>query len=228
MENKEIKTVNGWLYRQDLEKGFTFANAKFKHDYSMLRRELRKQAALLYFLNVGCGIRYVSKMMYSAKNQAHFCGSVVLALNEKKVQKEHIKVFQKNVKSIKRRLETISRITREDIHLTEYEPFFEAEIYDKDIDELVFEDIPEMAKKWNAEHKDIVEAHLKAIQPEVERHEKFVEQKKAKIKAEKEAEKKAKKEQREYEDEIIKNRKKNRAEYNKLERSFQRYYEGGA
>lgn len=228
IEKKDVKTINQWMECVERENGYTIANAKFKHDYSLLYRRLRKQALILYLMVVDLGITYVSKMMYSAKNQAHYCGAVIKNLEEKKVDKEFIKMFQKNVDQINMRLETINRITKEDIHLTEYEPFFESEEFNKIKDEVDFSEIGNMAREWNKAHKEIVEAHLQAIQPELDRHNKFLEERKAKIKAEKEAEKQAKKEQRDYENEIINNRKKNRQEYERLERSFQRYYEGRA
>ena len=225
---KDIKTTNQWMDCAEIENGFTIVNAKFKHDYSLLYRGLRKQARILYFMVTDLKIKYVAKMMYSAKNQAHYCGAVIKNLEEKKVDKEFIKMFQKNVDQINRRLETISRITKEDIHLTEYEPFFESEEFNKVKDDVDFGEIGNMAREWNKAHEDIVQEHLKKIQPELDRHNKFLEEKRAKIKAEKEAEKQAEKEQRDYENEIINNRKKNRKEYERVERSFERYYSGMA
>lgn len=225
---KDVKTINQWMDCVERENGFTIVNAKFKHDYSLLYTRLRKQACILYFMVVDLGIKYVAKMMYSAKNQAHFCGAVIKNLEDKKVDKEFIKMFQKNVNQINRRLETISRITKEDIHLTEYEPFFESEEFNKVKDDIDFGEMGNMAREWNKAHEDIVQEHLKKVQPEIDRHNKFLEEKRAKIKAEKEAEKQAKKEQRDYENEIINNRKKNRKKYERLERSFERYYSGRA
>jgi hypothetical protein len=225
---KDVKTTNQWMDCPEIEKGFTIANAKFKYEYSFFYRELRKLALMLYFMLTDLDIQYVRQMMMSAKKQAHYCGAIVIALDQKKLDNEFIKMFQKNADAIHRRLDTINRITKEDIHLTEYEPFFESEEFAQINDEVDFREVGNMAREWNKTHREIVEAHIQAIKPELDRHNKFLEEKKAKIKAEKEARKQAKKEQAEYEKEIIRNREKNRKEYKRLEREFERYYNGMA
>lgn len=223
-----VASVSEWARRNNLPDGHSIYNTRFKAEYRILRRELKKQASFLYVLNVQAGIHYVGKMMYSAKKQAKFCESILIQLDTKEVLKEHTKAFELDVKMIKGRLETIRRITKEDIHLTEFEPFFNEVGYGLDYNEIDYHDIPQMAADWNEKHRGEVEEHMKRIQPELDRYEAFKKRKVEQYKAEKEAEKKAKKEQREYENEIIRNRKKNRAEYKKLERSFERYYEGRA
>lgn len=224
---KPVKTVNEWLTRTDIEKWFTIANAKFRHDYRRLRVELRKQSAYLYFIGVQMGNHSVTKMMYSTSKQAKFCSSVIYELGQKKVDEENYNVFFKDVKNIENRLKTIERITKENIHLTEYEPFFEAEIYGLDDINLDFEQIPAMAKEWNENHKDEVQKHMEAVAPEIKRHDDFLKKKQDEIKAEKEAKKKAKKEEDDYIREMKKNREKHKKEYNRIERSFEKYYNGG-
>ena len=222
--DKTVKTVNEWLKRNDLEDGYTIANAHYRREYNRFSKELRKAALYLYVLGVEMKIYYCTKMMYSAKRQSRFCNAVAAELRHKKVDKEHYKAFDRDVKSIERRLETINRIIKEDIHLTEYEPFFEAEVVDYDFTD--FKDIPKIAKDWNERHKDLVEKHLNEIKPELERHEKYIQQVAEKRKAEKEYIKQKKKAEDEYVKEIKNNAARNKAEYKKLERSFQRYYEG--
>lgn len=223
--DNEVRTVNEWIDRHDLEMGYTILNAKFQHDYRRLRRALRKQTKFLFILGIKMGNHRVTKMLASAKKQSQFCAAVLMALNDKKVEGEHFKVFTKDVESIEKRLKQIERITKEDVHLSEWEPFFLSDEYDEDMD---YDEFYEVAKAWNESHKEIVKEHMKEIQPEIDRHNEFLRRKAEKIRAEKEAEKKAKKEQKAYEDEIINNRRKNRQEYRKIERSFERYYEGRA
>ena len=224
---KKARTVNEWL---DMEKvdGYTIANAKFLREYNYLYRQLRKQALILYCIGVEMQNYYLSKLMYSAKNQARFCSAVCVQMKTKKVESEYATMFEKNVSSTKRRLETIERITKEDIHLTEYEPFFEAVIYDcddpKDID---YREIAEMAKKWNEEHADLVRQHLDAIQPEVERHNSHIQRIKEERKKEKEQKKQAKKAEDEYVKEIKRNAQKDKTRQRRIERSFEKYYKGG-
>ena len=221
---KAIKTVNEWLNRDDLPEGYTLANAIFRREFNRLRKALAQQTKFLYILGVDMEARYVAKMMWSAKRQAQFCKAVAAELNKKRVEQEHIAIFQKTVNRIERRLETIERITREDIHLTKYEPFFMAEIYGKDMKEIDFEDLKEMTDAWNEAHKDVVQKHMDDIQPELERYEAFKARKRNSIKAEKDAKQQKKKDETAYIKELRENAKKHKAEQRRLDKSFEVYY----
>lgn len=221
---KNIKSVNEWLDREDLPSGYTMANAKFRHDFNRLAHKLKVQNAYLYFIGVVMEVRYVTKMMWSAKKQSRFCETVAANLKEKRVETEHIKVFDDTVKTIEKRLETIERITREDIHLSKYEPFFKAEIYDKDLQDIDFEELKPMADKWCEEHQKEVDAHLKAIQPEIDRYEKFKTRKHEAREAEKKEKREKKKAETAYLREIRENRKKNRKAQERMDRSFSYLY----
>lgn len=226
-KEKSVKTVNEWLDRDDLEQGYTIANAKFLREYSYCSKELGRYALLLYLLLSELNIKYVRAMMHSAKIQAEFCRAVCAKLREKKVDPIHAKVFEKDIKSVKSRLETIERITKEDVHLTEFEPFAIAVMYDNMNDtDFDYEEISEMAKEWNDRHKDIVAEHMEKIKPELERHEQYMQRVRDDIKAEKEERKARKKAEDAYVKELRENAKKNKSDYKKQERSFQRYYEG--
>lgn len=221
---KAIKTVNEWLNRDDLPEGYTLANAIFRREFNRLRKALAQQTKFLYILGVDMEARYVAKMMWSAKRQAQFCKAVAAELNKKRVEQEHIAIFQKTVNRIERRLKTIERITREDIHLTKYEPFFMAEIYGKDMKEIDFEDLKEMADAWNEAYKDVVQKHMDDIQPELERYEAFKDRKRKSIKAEKDAKRQKKKDETAYIKELRENAKKHKAEQRRLDKSFEVYY----
>ena len=219
-----VKTVNEWMDREDLPEGYTMLNAKYRRDFKRIAKALRVQNAFLYFLGVVMDTRYVTKMMWSAKKQSIFCDAVASELNHKRVEPEHAKVFDKNVKQLEKRLVTIDRITKEDIRLTKYHPFFVAEIYDKDLSDIDFESLKPMADKWNEEHPEEVEKHMAEIQPELDRYEKFKERKRNAIKAEKEARKAKKKAENAYVNELKKNRQKHIAEQKRIDRSFETYY----
>lgn len=221
---KAIKTVNEWLGREDLPEGYTLANAIFRREFNRLRKALAQQTKFLYILGVDMEARYVAKMMWSAKRQAQFCKAVAAELNKKRVEQEHIAIFQKTVNRIERRLETIERITREDIHITKYEPFFKAEVYDKDISDIDFDELKDKADAWISSHKDEVEKHMKEIEPELERYEAFKDRKRNSIKAEKEAKRQKKKDENAYVKELRENAKKHRAEQKRLDKSFEVYY----
>lgn len=226
-KDKSVRTVNEWLDREDLDDGCTSANIYFKREYWRIRKELRRWAACLYVLSIEMENFSCTKMMYSAKRQAEFCLAVVIGLETRKIEKVHQKVFTKNIKSLNDRLKTIERITKENIHLTEYEPFFMAEVYDKE-EYIDFDALPAMAEKWNAEHEDAVKAHMEAIQPELDRHNNFIQKKNRDRLAYKQEKKDKKKAENEYVKELKKNAEKNRTEYKKLERSFEKYYDGRA
>lgn len=220
---KAVKSVNEWLNRDDLPEGYTIANAMFKREFNRLNKALAQQSKLLYILGVDMEARYVTKMMWSAKRQSDFCKAVAATLNEKRVEKEHVKVFQKSVDRIKQRLETIERITREDIHLTKYEPFFKAEVYDN-ISDIDFEELKERADAWISSHKDEVEKHMKEIEPELERYAAFKDRKRNAIKAEKEAKRQKKKDETAYVRELRENAKRHKAKQKRIDKSFEVYY----
>lgn len=223
-KDKNVKTINEWLDRDDLPEGYTIMNAKFRRDFNRLAKALSCQAKYLYILGVDMEARYVTKMMWSAKRQSSFCRSVAASLREKRVEREHIAIFQKTVNRIERRLETIERITREDIHLTKYEPFFMAEIYGKELKDIDFDDLKETADAWISSHKDEVEKHMKEIEPELERYEAFKARKRNSIKAEKDAKRQKKKDETAYIKELRENAKKHKAEQKRLDKSFEVYY----
>lgn len=224
IKNLEVRTVNQWMYRKDLAKGYTIANAKYTHDFRRLRKLLRKNALLLYTLAVELEDRKCSKMMHSAKKQADFCGAVVAELGVKKVEPEHVKLFKKDIAMIENRLERIDLITKENIHLSEFEPFFE-HLGDA-IDDMDYKELADKARAWNEEHKDIVAKHMEEIKPELDRHAEWIKRKQEARKAEKEAEKQRKKEENAYIKEMRDNHKKHRQEYKRIERTFERYYDG--
>lgn len=224
--DKECKRVNEWVSRQDLDDGYTIANAKYLREYSYIREELKHYSAILYVLGVELENHYLTKMMYSAKRQAEFCGAVCAELKHKKVDRIHWKLFERDIKSLYRRLETIERITKEDLHLTEYEPFFNTfdDFYGFDGE---YKELAKMAKEWNEEHKDEVLRHMEEVRPEIERHNAYI-QRNVEARKKERLEMRARRKAENDEVRAIKqNAEKHRREYKKIERSFQRYYNGG-
>lgn len=220
-----VRSVNEWAQRQDLEEGYTIANAKYLRDYSCFASEFRRYALLLYVLSVEMNEYYSRRMMRSAKKQAAYCGAVCMALLEKKVEKQHYKLFERDIDSLERRLEYIEIITKENIHLSEYEPFFNTfgDLFDFCGDEG---ELAEMARSWNAEHTEEVKKHMEEIRPELERHNEFIKRKKEEKKQKTIAMRKRIRDENDYVKEIKRNKKKNDSETRKIERSFERYYDG--
>lgn len=221
--NIECKSVNEWLNRQDLDDGYTIANAKYLREYSYISNELKHYSAILYVLGVKLENHYLTKMMHSAKRQSEFCRAVCAELKHKKVERIHWKLFERDIKSLYRRLETIERITKEDLHLTEYEPFFNTfdDFYGFDGE---YEELAQMAKKWNEEHKDEVLAHLENVKPEIERHNAYI-QRNVEARKKERLEMRAKRKAENDEVKAIKqNAEKDKKRMKKIERSFEKYY----
>lgn len=219
---EEIKSVNEWLDRKDLQDGYTIANAKLKRDYNRLQAELRKRAGALYCVGVKMDNHYATKMMRSAKKQADFCAAVSACMSTRKVDMSHVSVFEKDVKQLEKRLEQIDRITKEVIHLTKYEPFFEIE--GNNLLDMDFSEVADKADEWNEQHKDIVEEHMEKVRPEIERHEKYINKVHADAKKNREDYKNKKKAEDAYVKELKENREKNRREYERIEKTFEPHY----
>lgn len=247
MNKKEIHTTNQWLNDEKKKPGATRLNLEFLRELNDLCTEFGKQAMMLYFLNVELKIRYVWRMQKSIVEQRGFIMALIENMKEWQVEKCHEKVFRTDIAKMKARLVQVNRIIREDVHLTEYEPFFDHVSWESlNIDELPtpeemkrkeetgeksartnpYEQLKKQAFEWNEKNKDIVEEHMRKVAPEIERHTKHRQKVAEQLKAEKAAIKAAKKAEDAEVKEIKKNAQKHRSEYKKLERSFERYYNG--
>lgn len=247
--NKEIVVTNQWLNDEKRKPGATRLNLEFIREFNDLCVEYGKQAMMLYFLNVELGIHYVWRMQKSVVDQRGFIMALIENLKEYQVEKCHEKAFRKDIAKMKARLVQVNRIIREDVHLTEYEPFFDHVSWENlNIDALPtaeemkrkiesgettertspYEQLKAQAFEWNEKNRDKVEEHMRKVAPEIERHTKHRQKIAEQAKAEKAAIKAAKKAEDAEVKEMKKNAQKHRSEYKKLERSFERYYKGGA
>lgn len=218
----ECVDVNEWLDRANLERGYTIANAKYKSDCSKLDKLYGIEASKLYAITVILRITQNAKLFRSVVNQRKFIYSVKRELDNKKVQPIHYKVFDEFIRGCFERIRYVQKITNENIRLSEFGPFFD--IYNDWTEDP--DTIAEKAKKWNAEHGEIVRDYMEQIKDERAAIFAAKQRRHEQSKAERNAEKQKKKEEDAYIKEMINNKKKNDAEYKKMERSFQKYYNG--
>ena len=233
MNKSDICSTNQWTRMPDRKEGATRTNLNYLRKFREASSELAKYGIMLHFLVTELNVTYARRMMISVKKQRYFIWVVTKNLEKYRIEKKYEKLFDDDLKSFEKRIEQIKRITKEVVHLTEYEPFFNTVGWDELIidrsptweeieasEASVLHDLGVRAKEWNAEHADEVTAHMDAVRPEIERHEKHVRKVIEDAKAEKMAEKMAKKAERDELREIERNRK----EYRRVEKSFERFY----
>lgn len=248
MTKSEIFNTKQWTYDPNRKPGATRLNLEFLRELIDLCDEFGKQAMMLYFLNVELGIHYVWRMQKSVVDQRGYIMALIENLKKYQVEKCHEKAFRRDIGKLKARLVQVNRIVREDVHLTEFEPFFDHVSWESlNIDELPttedmkllkeqgitnertnpYEQLMAQAVEWNEQNKDKVEEHMRKVAPEIERHTKYKQRVKEQLKAEKAAIKAARKAEDAEIKEMKKNAQAHRSRYKKLERSFERYYKRG-
>lgn len=248
MTKSEIFNTNQWVHDPNRKPGATRLNLEFLRELIDLGDKFGKQAMMLYFLNVELGIHYVWRIQKSVVDQRGYIMVLIENLKKYQVEKCHEKAFRRDIGKLKARLVQVNRIVREDVHLTEFEPFFDHVSWESlNIDELPttedmkllkeqgitnertnpYEQLMAQAFEWNEQNKDKVEEHMRKVAPEIERHTKYKQRVKEQLKAEKAAIKAARKAEDAEIKEMKKNAQAHRSRYKKLERSFERYYKRG-
>ena len=242
MKKEDIKRVNDWINWNQRKPGATKLNVKYLREYNDITSEFARARIKLYFLLCDLGIKYVQTMFISTRKQLDFIYAVRGSLREYQLTPYFEPLFEKDVKSLRRRIEHINRIVDEDIHLTEYEPFFNevgidvtwmdkipnrVEVKARGKENLLSE-IGQAARKWNEEHPDIVKAHMEKVKPEIEQYEEY----KQRTKAAEDAKKKKQREERKALTAEVKEIKRYAKAYKNrqrmIDRSFEVYYGGKA
>lgn len=206
-------TINDWLHdkkRVPLN-GISVKNAMYAADLIKASKELGRTAVVSYFLAArvfedhGYIANNCRSMMYSAVRQRALCYLAQRELEKYTVDPKYDKAFERDIKSIFRRSDHIYLIIRENLRLTRYWPYFEPVGFERLLDfEQKYVDGPESVldgilpdmERWMNEHEAEIDAYMVKIQPEIERKQAFLANKKAAAKAEKEATKAAKKAER--------------------------------
>lgn len=195
-------TITDWLHdkkRVPLN-GLSVKNAMYAADLIKASKELGRTAVVSYFLAArvfddhGYTANNCRTMMYSAVRQRTLCYSVQRDLEKYTVDPKYDKAFERDIKSIFRRSNHIYLIIQENLRLTRHWPYFEAVGFERLLDfEQKYIDGPESVldvilpdmERWMNEHEAEIDAYMVKIQPEIERKQAFLANKKAAAKAKK-------------------------------------------
>ena len=225
------KNAKEWLNDKKLPKGMSEHNVVYLREYKDLLDEYKKYTVMLYFMLSVMKIEYARRMFYSCKRSKEYIIAMVLNMKEKRITNKYVKHFENDVMRARDRLETIDKIIKEDLFLTEYYPYFMEKGFDilKDFEndgsgkeqlQVIVDDF----EHWKIDNKEKLDAHIVEMQKKNDIYLEYKKKIDAQKKAEKEAIKLAKKAANDEVKEIRENNKKHKSEYRKLERSFERYY----
>lgn len=245
MSQKAIKihSVNQWLTYNQKREGARPVNVELLREYKEIKEGLKRLSVVLAFLVLKMKIPYVHYMWNSVVKQRHFVHLVIQDLKKYQVEPVYEAMFHRDVTLLHNRIEHIDRIVKEDIKLTEYQPFFEYafdwSVFDEvhvptSIEEVKENDdkgwytsidyLCDLANEWNEKHPEVVAKHMESIREELE----TIDAAKAIRKEKDNAEKQALKEKRKAENAEIRQRKKyeekRRSRKRRIDRSFERYF----
>jgi hypothetical protein len=205
-----LRRINDWPKDKDRIplKGISLKNALYESDLAKVGKSLARTAVINYFLFKRLGIKDCITMAQSARKQKDFCGVVCRDLEKYSVDPKWDKSFERDIKSIERRCEYIYTITKENLKMTQYWPFFEAVGLKRLLDfesgtmandgETLLDNLLPEIDEWMSLHKSEVDEYMESIKPEIERKERFLARKDAAIRkemADEKAKKKAEKEE---------------------------------
>ena len=228
------KYLTDWFNDKKVPKGkMSKYNLIYLREYKDILAEYKKYSAMLFFILVVMKIDMVRQMFNSCNNTKKYIYKVICELKEKMVTNDYVPHFNVNIERLRKRLETMDRIIKEDLYLTEWYPYFMEKGFDvlsdfenngNTVEQL--QPILDDFEQWKIDNKDKLDAHIVEMQKKKDIYLAHKEKVKKQEKAEKEARKLAKKAANDEVKEIRKNNEKYRKEYMRLERSFNRYYAG--
>lgn len=225
--------VQQWLDDNRRIKGCTKRNVHWLREYNELGKDFAQTNAMLFFMVNNMGLKQLHSMLISAGKQRRFINAVRLELKEYKVTQEHDACFQNTLKSMRRRLQTIDLLIKENLYLTEWFPYFEEYGWEnlKDFEnngehceqlEYLLSDFD----RWKKENSEKLQEHIEKMCKRKLVHEQHLQN----IKDIKKQESKERREAKKIEDaevkEIQKNNRKHIVRDKKMRRSFEKYYTG--
>lgn len=229
--------IRYWLNDPSRPKDLYKANIVYLREAKELSYMIGRNKILLWFLIVKLNMGGEFQTLFSScKKQKELLIAVKGQLKERGVTSKYIKVFKRDFASIRRRSDYVYKIIVENLRMTEYYPYFESVGFEilkdfsyqhtrengQELENKFYEDII----KWNAEHQKEIADYMESIKEakeNLERHRAKIQEDKKREKAEAKA---AKAEILAFEKESAKIRKKQKSEYKKIEKSFERYYSG--
>ena len=227
------KRVNDWLNEKNRPKELTRKNLEYVRELNQIEREFSRLIVIAYLLITEFNMNGLRQIFLSAQRQKKFVQAVKLSLKEYGVETEWHKVFDRDIESLRKRLDHAFKIIVENIRLTESYPYFKNVGFDKLIDfsidyikakdnddTVIVNQLKEEIEEYNASHQQEIVKHMESVKDEIE----VLERHRAKIEADKKAEKRARKLAKKEADaevrEIKKNNEKHRKEQRKIDRSF--------
>ena len=228
------KYLAEWIDDKKVPKGkMSKYNLIYLREYKDILAEYKKYSTMLFFMLTVMKIDMVRQMFNSINKTKKYIFKIICELKEKMVTNDYVAHFNSNIERLRNRLETIDRIIKEDLFLTEYYPYFVEKGFDifKDFENNgntveQLQPILDDFEQWKIDNKDKLDAHIVEMQKKKDIYLAHKEKVKKLEKAEKEARKLAQKAANDEVKEIRKNNEKYRKEYMRLERSFNRYYAG--
>lgn len=233
---KKIKgaaNLNEWLSDNSRTKGCTSLNVHYLRAFKQVDKELGRTAVVNYFLLTKLGVEDVRTMLRSSMKQRKFLRAVIIDIKQYRIEADMQKMFDKELRSLQRRVDHVFRIVIENLKLTEYYPFFRDVGFEQlvdfsteyhgggatDIDFL----IPQI-EEYNATHQQEIAEHLESIKVEKEARDAHRQRIKEQDKLEKELRKKARKAANAEVKEIKDNEKKHKSRQKRIDRSFEYLY----
>lgn len=226
------KDVNDWLDNMKVPAGCTKNNVTYLREFKDIYRQWQRTSVVLYFVANSLKDKNAMVMLASYVKQREFMKAVIAHLKTHQVTRDWTSAFDRELRLLRERRERIQQLLMNNLKYTKYYPFFaqaDVDVFDVP-DDLKNEAIPMLDKigkecfEWTEAHPDIVEAHMDSMKEAIEKKRAHDERVKRKEQEEKEKKKKEEAEKKRLEKEREANLKRHKSEYDKLEKSFRRYY----
>lgn len=226
--------VNDWLNDRKIKSGCTKHNITYLREFNDLYSQLSETLCYLYFLSVHLNNKYAKYMLGSGMKQKKFVVLVRIKLKERQVPTAYVDAFERDVKTIRDRINRIQALAFDNLRLTKYYPFFSqtgfhdlynsVTVYNKDDRMAAEKALAQKCFEWTEAHSDEVDAYMESIKDELEALKAHEDKIKTQQKAEKEAARKEEAEKKAFEKEC----QKNREERMKRERRIQKEIDNNA
>lgn len=231
-------SLNLWfreIEKGNVKPGCTKANAECVGNINEILAMNARNCAMLYFCIKTLKIDGLNAMYASTMKQKSFYVTAKGFLKHYKLEDKWISNAKSDIAKMYNRQNHIWLITRENIRLTEYYPFFMEIGFEKLLDfDLATMDVLDQLKyiadefeTWKSNNKDKIDSHMESVAVEKKALEDIRKKRDEDKKREKEERRLAKKAADDEVKEIRENNKKHMARYKKLEKSFERHYRGG-
>ncbi len=200
-------------------------------EYKDLFRTYQVYSGVLFSLMKSTKLNGLLTMFSSCEKQKKLLQAMVLTLKNYTLEKYEIEICMKDIKSFSTRLTRIKLVTKENLLMTEFYPYYqelckkEDAFYEIANDRKVEEDAFIIkSNEYNLNHPDIYNSHLVVMKQAIDNYNKAQEIRENKKKEEKLQKKQKEKEERDMLNEIKKNRKANKTRDIRLGKCGSSYY----